>query len=311
MNIEPQLARMTVRRVGPILCLSVLATTLSACATWPSLKDEASLTPACTRPVNGRVIPYNCIEGARKELVDLETQAGYFNRGVAYAAVAGGTYAGYQASRTHPNNSLLKHAAIGLAALVGFSQVVGADQQIGAVDAGIDALDCVRKAADAIKHEDVPTLQNNAIKFRRRFALPIAPTGFTASEVSGIHRLADMRRLDLDQRVDAYSISVANAQETVGFDVYNAVLTIREEVRRQITTKNVDAKAIYKAQQDAVNSLIGDMANKSKDQQQAALRLQVVTSSALGELDDPPATTPGKAAQDAFHACVAPAPASS
>jgi len=275
------------------------------------LKDEAQLTPACARPSSGTDIPYDCIDGARAELVNIETNAGFFNRAVAYTAVGGGTYAGYQASITHPNHSLLKHAAIGIAALAGFSQVVGADQQISAVDTGIDALDCVRKAAEAIQNENIDTFRSNAIAFRSRFANPIAPTGFTASELSGINRLAQVRVLDLDQRNFAFSTAVANAKQTVGFDVYNAVLTIREEVRRQIATKNVDAKAVYKAQQDAVNTLVGDVANKSKDQQQAALRLQMVSPGAQDQPGDPPATTPGKGAQDAFHACVAPAPASS
>jgi hypothetical protein len=312
MITEQRNARTPSRHVGSFLRLSILAlaSTLSGCAVWPSLKDEAKLEPTCKRPSSGSDLQaaYQCIEGARKELVDVETQAGYFNRAVAYTAVAGGTYAGYEATRTHPNHSLLKHAAIGIAALAGFSQVVDADQQVSAADAGIDALDCIRTAAEAVEREDVPTFHNNAVAFRAHYApaMMVTPAGFTAAEAAGIQRLAQVRVVDLGERSNAFERAVATAKSTVAFDTYNAVLTIREEVRRQIATKKVDPTAVYKAQQAAVNKMVGDVADKSKEQQQAVVRVEMT----LPDQNPQNTPTPGKAAQDAFHACVAPAPAS-
>jgi hypothetical protein len=345
--------------------LLVLAGLLCGCApVWTNLKMDKDV--GCDRPVRDADIPYDCIEGARDELIGLQISAGKYNRGLAYTAVAGGTYAGYQSARSKPNTALLKHAAIGVAALMGFDSIVNADQQITTLDAGIAALDCVRKAADAVESDTVEAsgsttapagatpqqaarqvvqnqqqtdlVQQNATarqlasdgkQFaqiepvdvndmqakvaaalggappapvvapapaprggRPAIAVPPAPAPVLAS---GLQMLVVAKANHLNAAGLDWNKAAVAARSNAPLRVYNAVLTIRQEVRRQLMLNTVDFKSLYKAQKDAVGQLIGELAATAQTQTKVADSLETVMGA---DLDLEKANTASKDALD-------------
>lgn len=327
---------------------------LSACApVWTNLKQDSALTKVddpnekvCLRPRGGK-IPYDCIEAARDELISLQIAAGRYNKALAYTAVAGGTYAGYQASRSKPNVALLKHAAIGVAALVGLNSVVGADQQITTLDAGIAALDCVRQAADAIDTDTIaadapadveasrgaPAEKGKHVVVSQGLAR-IATSASTSTPVrqirpvdaddmkvrvatlvgttaaaarvpagerlgGGLAALVEAKASHLNAVNAEWNKAAVASQSKAPLLVYNAVITIRQEIRRQLMLDHVDVQALYKTQQQAVGTLIGELATTAAAQTKLASSVETVMGGDLA------LEKAGTASTDVFTACAA------
>jgi hypothetical protein len=299
-------------RGGLIVSLLTVSILVSGCTPiWPHLKADKDVENCKEAPGQPDQINYGCIRDSIAELQEMQQRTGDYDRGLGYTAVAGGTYAAYLSSLTHPNKSLLKHTAIGLGALIGFNQVVGADKQQDILAAGITALRCVEKAAYAIDFAqknasnplDVQTLVDRS-KVAASIRYRAISDATWRSVESSIAPMISAQTTMLFHSNLKLNNAVNTAKQSAGIDVYEATSSIRDNIRTQIVTNKPNLQQIFSDQQKQTSGLLSSIISADNDKKQNKSQLESLVGF---KVDDPSGgTNPAKPAQDAFSSCVTP-----
>lgn len=264
---------------------------------------------------------FQCISASIGELEYIKYKIQTYNRGSAYFATAAGTYAGFKATRAHPNTALLKNVALGAAALVGFDQVIGSDKQMTVVDAGRGALTCLQEAALALKNAGVGEPRANAVMGRLYVAAALTtPDRIKQASVQAtlLPTLVDTLKKSAigDSNAttqflmtmtgviynglaadDAYKSATQLSDPQIAQLMQSALFDIRWETASQLGSAHPNLSKLFSDQQSAVTSLAKNLADAEKKQDDAANAIRAFEA----REPQPPEQTP---AQKAMQDCV-------
>jgi|GEM_PF-3426944 len=282
---------------------------------WPTLKPDGQLSKCEIPTPTDKSINYDCIRSAIVEMQEMLQRTGNYDRSLGYTAVAGGTYAAYLASLKNPNKSLLKHTAIGLGALIGFNQVVGADRQQDVLVAGINALRCIEKAAYAVDFaaanvSSTPVsladlVQTSSVAAQARFNA--FGSNVWSKAMPAVQPLVSAYSATVFQSQAKLVTATNSAKDHAAVDVYEAVSSIRDNVRTQLVTNKPNLKQIFDDQQKQVSGLVGGIVSADNVKKQNQQQLESLVGTQLDSVivaND--VSNPAKPAQDAFATCVTP-----
>lgn len=289
------------RRILHLLLILASAGLVGCAPFYPTLKREAA-DSSCPVPTNVAAVDYKCISDSIDEMEGLLETAGTYERTLGYTAVGGGTYAAYEASKKTVNNALLKHAAIGLGAMIGLNQVVAPEKQQDVLVAGIQALRCVEKAAHALEYAGVNARNRNAglaDSIAEHSRIANARYGAAGAPLSGTISVLVTNMLHSEAAV---AKAAADAHAQAGVAVRDSVMSIRDNVRTQLVTNKPDLKQLFENQQTQVTALIGGIVKADAAHKEDKARVQLMTGITAEDV----VSDPAKPAEDAFSACVAP-----
>ncbi len=310
--------------LGRTVVLGTAATMmLSGCAMWPSMKSDSDLVGVgkgmtagkdCSQLLTNLTDAYACLSAAKEEMESALDDVGHYELGLGYAAVAGGTAAGYNLAKAAPNMTVVKNLGIGLAALVGVDKVVGPDKQRQALNSGVKAMLCVSRAAHASESvagafNGMSVTSFNALS-PNEFTTKL-PAQFKAPDAKGVDKLGDAlgarlaagSAIHVGAQQSLLSAVAAQSNTVLAEQVRSAVVAIRSAVRAQLLDRNADPAAIFKEQQQRVNQMLKDVTSKALQTQMAYANL-AANQRLLGIPVEADPTKPAvKPVLDAYQEC--------
>ena len=129
---------------------------------------------------------------------------------------------------------------------------------------------------------------------RSTLAGPAVP----AAGLGAIDALVDAKVGHVSSVNTDWANAAQSARNNAPLRVYHAVLSIRQEVRRQLMLGSVDIKGLYKAQQQAVSKLIGELATTGAQQTKLVESMETVIGAPL------PMEKASTAAKDVYEQCI-------
>ncbi|WP_085908485.1 hypothetical protein [Kiloniella majae] len=267
-----------------VLLISV-STIMSACATWPKLKDDNKLD--VTNAGNSKCYEAQhakaCALLTITEISELLEDAGDFDRITAYTLLGIGTATGATLA-FDGSEDLLKGLAIGTGSLLGLDSVVNTDGQKTVLKAGLKSMACA--------YRTVLTLEETSLKLHDKSSLdeinsPLTFTSYTkaynflpnntdltgksADElryiafVSGQGLLEEHAFEALSHSGNQITTSLDSARVSAYQKLSAAVINIRAEVRRGLAETVPNLDEIERDQSKRIVDMVGEVIKRRAD----------------------------------------------
>ncbi len=255
-----------------------VATSLSGCAFWPTLKPAEDLDPT-------NVSDFKCLTSnlpdAKKcalltisELTKMMGDAGNVKRAAAYALLGIGTASGAVIA-LDGSKGVLEGLAIGTASLLGLITVVNPDAQRATLEAGIDATVCAYRAAQALETADsqsgsLTNLQTYSFaQHLRKVEASVMFLG-VGEEEKGMMKAEAIRSgfaLETMSKTTTFAkTALTAALNSAGEKLSASVLKIRSQVQKRLDDNLPNLDTIASAQRDSVITMLGEVRRVQEEQ---------------------------------------------
>jgi len=297
----------TTRVTTGLLCAAVLAGCTSV-----KLPTTAQLQKNGPNPSNGdacavdTATALNCARYLRDAFAALESGVGRIEAGYSYLSVALAALTAVYLKSDEDRSQAIEDLAVGVATLAGFRGVYNPAQRLKVATEGREAVECMLQTVagiDALEAEEANKKtfarvnQSTGIQGLGRALdthFNVAPllakqqrnAGFDAAEVQRFRQALLMQRqvseLVVAQAATETEIKAAADDKVVALRLSFGLQQLLNNARLALVKASLPTENMVIAQRDAVQTMIGDLAKKIEEEQDAALQ----TQGAVGTTND-------------------------